>query len=308
MPTLFDYLQQTQRLIHDQKQVMINQTDLIQYVNRGRREVAMRSACLRQLTRVSGSVMAINVTNPGSGYTAPTVTISAPDFPAGQGPYPNGLQATANITQISGTIAGINIDNGGYGYFEPIVIINDPTGTGATAEASISPVWQTATGQEVYRFKDIDLSAFPGYGVIYMVLSVSIIYANYRFSLPIYSFSTYQAQIRNYPLQYQFCPTVGAQYGVGENGAFYLYPIASQNYQMEWDIFCLPQDLLTDQDVEAIPQPWNDIVPYFAAYFAFLEMQNFNSARAMKQEFDEFLQRYSYATQPGRRINPTGRY
>lgn len=308
MPTLFEYLQQTQRLIHDQKQVMINQTDLIRYVNLARREVAMRSQCLRVLTPVSGSVMSVAVTNPGSGYTDPTVTITAPDFPAGQGPYPNGLQAEANITQIGGTIAGINIDNGGYGYFQPEVIINDPTGTGATAVASISPTWQTAAGQEVYKFSSIDLSAFPGYGVIFMVLGVSIIYANYRYSLPVYSFSTYQARIRQYPLQYQYVPTIGAQYGRGEAGSFYLYPISSQAYQMEFDCFCLPQDLGTDQDVEAIPQPWNDAVPYFAAYLAFMELQNFNSARILEDQFNKFMSRYSSYTQPGRLINPYGRY
>lgn len=308
MPTLFEYLQQTQRLVHDQKQEQINQTDLIRYVNLARREVAMRSQCLRVLTPVSGSVMAVNVTNPGSGYTAPTVTISAPDFPAGQGPYPGGLQAEANITEVGGTIAGINVDVGGYGYFEPVVYINDPTGTGATAEASISPTWQTAANQEVYRFKDIDLSAFPGYGVIYMVLGVSVIYANYRYSLPVYSFSTYQARIRNYPLQYSYVPTIGAQYNRGENGAFYLYPIASQAYQMEFDCFCLPQDLETDQDFEAIPQPWNDAVPYFAAYLAFMELLNYNAARILEDQFNKFMSRYSSYTQPGRMVNPYGKY
>ena len=60
-----------------------------------------------------------------------------------------------------------------------------------------------------------------------------------------------------------------------------MYPIPSQNYSFQCDCFCLPIDLATDTDVEALPQPWQDTVPYYAAYLAKLEMQDMNGARGM---------------------------
>lgn len=308
MPTLFDYMQDTQTLIADAGQQVVDPGDIIKYVNRARREVAMRSSCLRVLTPISGSVISLQVVQQGSGYTAPTLSITPPDFPSGQLPYPNGLQATATATAIGGKIFGANLVAGGAGYFEPIVTVTDPHGTGAVVTATVSGFNQLNEGQEAYPFNLVDLSTFPGFGSIYTIKSVSLIYANYRYSLPCYDFSTYQARIRQYPFQYQYVPTICAQYGQGTNGSFYMYPIPSQTYQMEWDCFCLPQGLTTDQSVEALPEPWTEAVQYWAAYLAYLGMQNFNAARGMKEEFNEMMTRYSGYARPGRVINPYGRY
>lgn len=305
---LFDYMKQTQRFIHDSKMEMVDPADLIVYINRARREVAMRTQCLRVLPTISGSVIGATVGTVGHNYTAPTVTITPPDFPSGALPFPNGVQATANIQATGGTISNIAIDNGGSGYFQPQIIINDPTGSGATATAQTSLLNTVNQGQEVYPFSGVDLTPFPGVGSIVTVKSVSIIYANYRYSIPVYSFSRYQALIRQYPFQYQYVPTMGAQFGQGTNGSFYLYPIGSQTYQMEWDCFCVPSDILTDQDVEALPQyPWTDGVPFLAAYYAFLEMQNLNAANFYNQQFDKWMTRYGTYARPGRQINPYGR-
>ena len=233
MASLFEYQREITTLIHDSNQQFVDPEDLIRWINRARREIAMRAQCVRVLTPISGSVLSIAVTNAGSGYTAPVVTITAPDSPSGAPPYPGGLQATASATVIGGQIVSINIIHGGYGYFQPTVTITDPHGTGATAVASITSINQTVTNQEVYPFSAIDLSPFPGVAEIYAVRSVSILYANYRYSLAIYDFSTYQARIRQYPQQYSYVPVVGAQFGQGSSGSFYMYPIASQALQSE---------------------------------------------------------------------------
>lgn len=305
--TLNDYMKSTQRLIRDPRQTLINPADLINYINEGRREIAMRAQCIRRLTPVSGQVTAVSVTTPGSGYTAPTATITAPDFPSGTGLYPDGAQATVTATQIGGTIAGINVDFGGAGYYQPQVIINDPTGIGAEATATVSGINQLNQAQEVYPFSMVDLSLFPGIASIYMIKSVSIIYSNYRYSLPCVSFSEYQAKVRTFPFQYQYVPAICSQYGIGDGGSFYLYPLPSQAYQLEWDCFCLPQDLETALSVEALPAPFTDAVQFYSAYKCFMELQNYNAARSMKDQLDEFIHRYASYTQPGRRINPYGR-
>lgn len=305
---LAEYLQVTQGFLRDRDQRYLNPDDLIGYINRARREIALRTQCVRVLTPISGSIESIQLTNGGANYNNPTVVISAPDSPGGQSYLPNGMQATATAQQIGGVITNISVSSGGAGYANPVVTISDTTGDGATAVANVTPISVTQGGQEVYPFSLAPLSMFPGVGEIFAVNSVSFIYANYRYSLPCYSFSTYQAHIRQYPRQYLYIPTMCAQFGQGTNGSLYMYPIPSSLYQMEWDCFCLPSNLTDDQQPEALAGPWTDCVPYFAAHLAFLELQALNNARFYLELFDTMVHRYSAYTRPGRVISQYGRY
>lgn len=308
MATLFDYLQQLQRFTREAKQDFLRPNDLTSYINRARREVAMRAQCIRRLTPISGSVISATVTAGGSGYVAPVATISAPDFPSGQAPFPNGDQATAVATQIGGVINSVQITYGGHGYFQPQVTITDSAGTGATATLQLSPINVITQGREVYNFSDINVSMFPGVASVFMIKSLSLIYSDYRYSLPAYSFSVYQAMIRQYPFQYEYVPTFCSLTQQGVNSLIYLYPLPSQTYQIEYDCFCLPQDLIDNRSVEAIPDPWTDAVPYFAASLAYEELQNLNYAKYYMDKFDMMSLRYSNYARPGRMTNPYGRY
>lgn len=305
---LSEYMKTLQGFIRDRGQREMNPEDLRRYINRARREIAERAQCVRILTPISGPITQIQVTAAGTGYTAPTVTISTPDQPSGALPNPSGIQATATAQQIGGKISNISMTNGGDGYFQPVVTINDPTGTGATAVAITSPLNSTAFQQEVYTFSNVPLSQFPGIRNILAVKSVSIIYANYRYSLPCYSFSTYQAMIRQYPRQYIYVPTMCAQFGQGSSGSLYLYPIPSQAYNMEWDCICIPSDLSNDNDYEAIPDPWTDAVPMGAAVYVYEELQNWNVAKYYQNKYDDYVHRYSSYARPGRATSLYGRY
>jgi hypothetical protein len=307
---LDEYLKTLQGFIRDRSQKNINPEDAISYINRARREVALRTQCIRILTPISGQIESIQVTAPGSGYSAPVVTIPPPDFPSGAPPNPGGAQATALATQIGGQISNVSMTFGGDGYFQPIPSINDPTGRGATLIARITPLTVTQGFQEVYPFSGAApaLAQYPGVGEIFVVNSISFIYANYRYSLPVYSFTEYQAKIRQYPQQYLFVPTMAAQFGQGTNGSIYFYPIPSTIYQMEWDSFCLPTNLSDDYQLEPIAKPWDDAVPIGAAVYAYEEMQNLNAATYYQKKFDEYVHRYSAWARPGRTTNPYGRY
>jgi len=306
---LFTYMQQVQRLTGDVRQQKLAPNDLIYYINVARRMVAERCQCVRVLTPISGSITSITTLTGGHSYSAtPTVTISAPDLPGGTSVNPAGLQATAVAHVVSNTITSITISSAGSGYFAPVVTITDSTGSGATASAAISPVTQLVYAQEVYPFSAMPLGNAPGVSSIFAIKSVAIIYDNYRYILPMYSFSTYQGFVRQYPNQYLYVPTLSCQYGQGVSGSLYMYPLPSQAYSFQVDAFCLPSDLALDTDVEAIPLPWTDAVPYFAAYLAKLEMQDANGAKAMLELFDTFIQRYSVAARPGRSVNPYGRF
>ena len=156
MATLNDYLKQIQRFTRDQGQSFLNPQDLIDYVNRARREVAMRAQCVRVLTPVSGAITSASVIHAGSGYTAPAVTITAPDYPSGTGAKPNGDQATAGVIMQGGTIAAVDINYGGSGYFQPQATITDPTGTGASVSLTVpavNAIYQGPGGLQVFRHR-----------------------------------------------------------------------------------------------------------------------------------------------------------
>lgn len=305
------YLQQVQRLLREQKQQFENPDDLLAYINIARREVAGRTQCIRRLTPVSGQIVSYNLVSGGSGYVSPVVTITTPDFPSGKVPNPGGLQATASAMMSGGVITNVIATEGGDGYFQPVVTITDATGpgTGAVATANLTPMNLLVQGQEQYAFSDIYLGNWPGVDSVYMIKSASVIYSNYRYSLPMYAFSVYQSQIRQYSLLYQYVPSFCSQFGQGVDGTFFAYPLPSQTYQWEFDCFCLPTDMRLDNSIpEAIPQPWTDAVSYMAVQLAFQELGNLNAARYYEQQFDKRTLGFSQMARPGRMTNPYGRY
>jgi len=307
--TLHDYLSDVQTFLADSSQEMLDPQDIIKYVNRARREIAIRTQCIRVLTPITGAVIGGSVVSGGSGYSSsPTITLTSPDFPSGQGPYPNGSQGSVTAVVSGGSITGVNVVYGGAGYWQPSFSITDATGTGATVTPTLSTINQLSQGKEVYNFSDADLSPFPGVSSIYAIQSVSILYSGFRYSLMCYSFSTYQALIRIWDNSWQYVPCVVAQYGQGTNGSFYMYPIPSQAYQMEWDAYCLPQDLITDLSVEALPDPWTDAVAYWAAHLCYLSLQNFNAAKFYEDMFNRRCLGYSNAARVSRAVNMYGRY
>jgi hypothetical protein len=309
MMALNAYIAQVQRFCRDQKQQYLDVGNITDYVNRARRDIALQTQSIRRLTPISGAIVSWIVTNEGSGYSNnPTLTITPPDFPSGRPPNPGGKQATANCIVSGGKIVSIFSSYGGTGYFQPQMTITDSTGSGATATPVMSYINQLNESQEYYQVSDVDLSMFPGVQSIYYIRSLSVIYANYRYMLPVYSFTTYQSMIRQFPFQYKYTPTFAAQFGQGTDLSFYAYPIPSQQFQWEFDALCLPSDLVDDQSVEALPDPWTDMVPYLAAHLSFLELQNGNSARMFLDLYEKMLLRYSNSVRIGRTINPYGRY
>jgi hypothetical protein len=310
MATLNEYMQDAQRLLREQKQDLVNPEDLRVFVNRARREIAMRTQCVRVITPISGPVVTGAVASPGSGYVAGSVSIvvTAPDFPSGLAPHPAGDQAIAVPIVQQGSLAAVNIQYGGDGYFQPQASVVSAVGAGANVSVQTQPINVLNQAQEVYPFSGVDLSRNPGAKSVYMIRSISIIYSNYRYSIPIYPFTTYQSMIRQYPFQYQYVPTFASQYGQGVGGSFYVYPLPSQTYQYELDCFCIPQDLTTDLSVEIVPDPWTDAVAFFTCFLGMASIQNYNIANFYKGLYDEFAQRFSNYARPGRGFNPYGRF
>lgn len=306
--SLNDYVQGVQQFMRDQRQDTINPADIVSYCNRARREIAMRSQSIRRLTPISAPVVSGSIVAAGSGYTTtPTITIIAPDFPGGAGANPGGAQATATAHVNAGTLVAASITYGGDGYFQPTASITDSTGTGGSITLHVGGINLLNNSQEVYKFSDIDLSMFPGVDSAYLVHGVAVVYANYRYVLDSLSFSEYQAYVRKFPFQYKWTPTIFSQYGQGADGSLYCFPIPSQTYQSEFDCFCIPSDLETNQDYEALPEPWCGAVSWYAVHLAFLEIQNMNAANYFHQRYLEKMSNYSQYSRWGRAVVRYGR-
>ena len=305
---LMDYSRQVRRFLHDPKMIHLDEPDIHSYINRARREVALRSQSIRRVPPISGSIYRIDVLLPGAGYTNPNVVIAPPDSPDGMRPTPAGGEAMALANQIGGLISNVSVSYGGAGYFQPTAVITDPTGDGAVLNCITVPLSLLQPFQETYAFADMPVSQFPGVKSVFAVLDVSVIYSNYRYSLSYYAFSVYQAMIRQFPRQYYYVPTMYTQFQQGAQGSLLMYPLPSQQFQIEFDCLCLPTDMVYGDDFEPIPEPFTDAVPYLAACLCYQELQNANMARYYQEQYDNYVHRYAAYSRPGRTNNPYGRY
>jgi FtsP/CotA-like multicopper oxidase with cupredoxin domain len=96
----------------------------------------------------TGPIAAITLATGGTGYSAnPVVTIA--DFNCTAAGCGAGATATASVS--GGVITGITLAAPGSGYFAPAVTITDPTGSGASAAATIGT---PAVGTGIRKFVD----------------------------------------------------------------------------------------------------------------------------------------------------------
>lgn len=299
---LTSYIQQTRRLLDDQSNRVYTDQDLTAFINTGRAQIAGEGQCVRFLTPSSNGIVSVTLTSGGSGYVAPVVTIGPPT-----GVLP-GSTATAMATVSGGVITDITVTSPGAGYFTaPSVTITDSVGTGAAATAVVDFCNQTVLAQEVYNFSSIQFPANSGINAVLAVRSIALIWGTFRYVVMKMSFSKYQAKVRNYTSAYQYIPAVATQFGQGQSGSLYMFPLPDQVYPMEWDCVCVPNDLATDTDVEAIPPLWTNCVQYYAAFMAYDSRQRPADADRRFKQYEQFMARARSFSQPNMTGNFYGR-
>ena len=293
------YLQQVQRLLNDPSERIFNLFDLIFWINSARSRIASETQCVRVLPPSTGSVTSLTVNNAGSGYSPQTtISVTGPDA---IGVGFQGATATsqtdelifqrlpfANLVFGAGELKDVLLSGLGSGYAAPpVVTVNDPTGlgSGASLTATLSPHLTTQPSVEVYKFTDVAaLIADQGVKSIIGVQSVSISWGAFKPTLRWIPWSAMQAYLRSTNVAAQNFPNYWSQYAQGVTGSIYVWPVPILQAQMEWDCYCLPLDLASDSDVEALPYPWSDSVPYYAAFLAFQSVQDRDSATYMLAE------------------------
>jgi hypothetical protein len=285
------YIPAVQRLLHDPTASYYNTTDLTAYINTARGQIAADGQCIRVLLPSTGPINSITVTSGGSGYlTAPAVTITG-----------TGTNASATATIFSGSVSSITVTNAGTGYDNTTVVTIAPPTSGSTATAvPVLNVWNMVQGQEVYTFANANTVAqlTPGVQGVIGLISAAVSWGSQKPMLQKWVWSDFQAYLRANNTGLQSWPAIWAPYGQGAAGSMYVYPLPSQIAQWDWDTYCYPINLAADTDPEAIPWPWTDCIPYYAAWLAYDNSQRKGDADRMLQIFDRFMARARKMSEP----------
>src|SRR5579884_499584 len=109
----------------------------------------------------AGTIAGYTLIAGGSGYTAPSVTITDPT-----GAPISGTSAPTPIV-VGGVISGFMGGTGAAGYTAPVITITDPTGSGALATAILGPPYTGGMHKFVDALKPLpvavpDSKTFPG--------------------------------------------------------------------------------------------------------------------------------------------------
>ena len=145
--------------------------------------------------------------------------------------------------------------------------------------------------QQVYPFSAITLTGTPGVSGVFNVRGLTIGIASGQSWLRPRSFPYFQLYFLNNPETEVAAPIEYAQYGQGATGSLYFNPTPDQDYTAYLDSVCFPIPLVDDTTVEALPYPWTDCVPYFAAYMALMSAQRAPDADHMFQLYQTFAGR-----------------
>jgi hypothetical protein len=85
------------------------------------------------------------------------------------------------------------------------------------------------------------------------------------------------------------------------SGSFFLDPIPDGAYLIYLDCNCYPLVLTADTQYEAIPYPWTDAIPFWAAWYALMSSQTaarMADAEKFKSIYDDFVRRARQASNP----------
>jgi hypothetical protein len=168
--------------------------------------------------------------------------------------------------------------NPGSGYnTAPTITITDATGINGSAQAFLGGVPQGSATLDI--------------------VNINLYWGNSRIPLRYLPWTQFNAELR-YWQNYVGRPIAYSMYGAQ---TFYIAPIPDQVYQMELDTIVQPTNLVNQSDVEPIPLPFTEPVPFYAAYTAKYKEQSYGEAEIFKNEYMKKVQNV-LTTQFQRRI------
>jgi hypothetical protein len=260
MTILSDYVISTRRLLHDVSGNFWTDAELTDYINEGRARVVSDTGCLR-INQVPvfqfnteqyayGCVTGVSITSGGSGFTNGTYNLSI----TGGG----GTGAVGTYTCSGGAVTSATITTQGSGY-KTTPTVSFPSGGGSSAVGLVGYI----------NANTLD------------ILSVTIIWGNFRIPLNYMPFTELTAKLRVWTT-WQQRPAAFSVFG---QQTLYVGPLPDQIYVSEMDSVILPNVLIDNSTVEQIAYPFVTPVPYYAARLAKIKEQSYNEAEMFMQMY-----------------------
>lgn len=115
------------------------------------------------------------------------------------------------------------------------------------------------------------------------VLNVIVLWGNQRVPLIQMVWSEFSANMRVW-INFQNMPAVYSKFG-GPLGSIYIGPVPNQSYDAFWDVLYIPNDLVDDTTVDELAYPYDDPVPFYAAYTAKFRQQSYGEAAIYENQY-----------------------
>lgn len=96
----------------------------------------------------------------------------------------------------------------------------------------------------------------------------------------------FQAYCRSNQILVTNYPVVFSVYNDGEAGEIWLFPVPQSANEMEWDCLCTAGPIYTNDDFDAIPEPFRNGVKYYAAARAYESSGRVGMADLMYNRFE----------------------
>jgi hypothetical protein len=137
----------------------------------------------------------------------------------------------------------------------------------------------------LYDVETIDFADLPEGVNTIDVLNVILYWGNTRIPLSYLPWTNFNAQMR-YWQSYTGRPVAFSMYGPKK---IFIGPKPDQNYQMELDTVVMVDPMVNGADVETLPTPFTEAVPFYAAYIAKYKEQSYGEAEIFKQEYSKHV-------------------
>jgi hypothetical protein len=160
--------------------------------------------------------------------------------------------------------------------------INDGRNT-LVRDCGCNRVLQTYTAPS--GVETISFSALPQGAKTIDLINVNLYWGNSRVPLYYLAWTDFNAQLR-YWQNYTGRPIAYSMYGPKQ---LYIGPAPDQNYVMEFDTVVEVDPMVSGSDVETLPAPFTEAVPYFAANIAKYQEQSYGEAEIFKQEYTKHV-------------------
>lgn len=165
---------------------------------------------------------------------------------------------------------------------------------GTVAQAAASPAMQVIVGVERYPFRgffnEYAAQQYAGVKGIVDVIDLSVNWGGaVRPALAWMPWEDLQAYARSYAVIIESYPYYWSVMNDGEEGEVWLFPTPSFPGDIEADAFCVPKDIYTDDDFDAVPDGFANAVKYYAAMMIYLTSQRFAQAQVMQTMLQDQL-------------------